>query len=302
MVLNVILSVCINVTWSICHSECSLILFLLWIVRIITEWCRLICLLLQIATFFSNNLDFFTSAAYSPKGSTVVLSPLQAESMLTNKKKASAYIHAIKKVRWFNNGMFYNFAFLCKNGWSMFGHLLLNIMDLADMKFVKIVSVNVTILSPHLCLSSFLPLAQATISSIQRSPIESSYSHQLHWEQRRSHSAGMLLALNTLFRTHFSKLESICVKGMFHFSKIGHRGPAAIALLSLSYEQSNRVIITISHLCLLSRVKKHNRGGLHLFPCGLKWSEQKRCLVISRHLDRWNFDSFIAKDLNSVQL
>lgn len=55
---------------------------------------------LQIATFFSNNLDFFTSPAYSPKGGTVALSPLQAESMLANKKKASAYISGIKKVRW----------------------------------------------------------------------------------------------------------------------------------------------------------------------------------------------------------
>lgn len=49
----------------------------------------------------------------------------------------------------------------------MFGHLLLNIMDLADMKFVKIVTLNVTKLSPYLCLSSFPPLAQATISSVQ---------------------------------------------------------------------------------------------------------------------------------------
>ncbi|TNM99832.1 hypothetical protein fugu_012865 [Takifugu bimaculatus] len=53
----------------------------------------------KIATFFSNNLDFFTSPAYSPKGSTVALSPLQAETMLANKKKASAYISAIKKPR-----------------------------------------------------------------------------------------------------------------------------------------------------------------------------------------------------------
>lgn len=57
---------------------------------------------LQIATFFSNNLDFFTSSGYSPKGGTV-LNPLQAESMLVNKKKAAAYIHAIKKVsKWLN--------------------------------------------------------------------------------------------------------------------------------------------------------------------------------------------------------
>uniref|UniRef100_A0A4W6F2J6 Protein phosphatase 1 regulatory subunit 21 n=1 Tax=Lates calcarifer TaxID=8187 RepID=A0A4W6F2J6_LATCA len=51
----------------------------------------------KIATFFSNNLDFFTSSGYSPRGSTVALNPLQADSMLANKKKAAAYIHAIKK-------------------------------------------------------------------------------------------------------------------------------------------------------------------------------------------------------------
>ena len=54
--------------------------------------------LLQIATFFSNNLDFFTSSGYSPRGSTLALNPLQAESMLANKKKAAAYISAVKKV------------------------------------------------------------------------------------------------------------------------------------------------------------------------------------------------------------
>ncbi|XP_041866372.1 protein phosphatase 1 regulatory subunit 21 isoform X2 [Melanotaenia boesemani] len=53
----------------------------------------------KIATFFSNNLDFFTSPGYSPRGSSVTLNPLQAESMLANKKKAAAYIHAIKKTR-----------------------------------------------------------------------------------------------------------------------------------------------------------------------------------------------------------
>uniref|UniRef100_A0A8C9X0U9 Protein phosphatase 1 regulatory subunit 21 n=1 Tax=Sander lucioperca TaxID=283035 RepID=A0A8C9X0U9_SANLU len=58
-----------------------------------------VTVLLQIATFFSNNLDFFTSSGYSPRGSTVPLNPLQAESMLANKKKAAAYIHAIKKAR-----------------------------------------------------------------------------------------------------------------------------------------------------------------------------------------------------------
>ncbi|XP_068424499.1 protein phosphatase 1 regulatory subunit 21 isoform X2 [Clinocottus analis] len=53
----------------------------------------------KIATFFSNNLDFFTSSGYSPRGSTVALNPLQAENMLANKKKAAAYIHAIKQDR-----------------------------------------------------------------------------------------------------------------------------------------------------------------------------------------------------------
>uniref|UniRef100_A0A7N6FEG8 Protein phosphatase 1 regulatory subunit 21 n=1 Tax=Anabas testudineus TaxID=64144 RepID=A0A7N6FEG8_ANATE len=51
----------------------------------------------KIATFFSNNLDFFTSSGYSPRGSTLTLNPLQAENMLANKKKAVAYIQAIKK-------------------------------------------------------------------------------------------------------------------------------------------------------------------------------------------------------------
>ncbi|XP_056291754.1 protein phosphatase 1 regulatory subunit 21 [Pseudoliparis swirei] len=53
----------------------------------------------KIATFFSNNLDFFTSSGYSPRGSTVALNPLQAETMLANKKKAAAYIQAIKQGR-----------------------------------------------------------------------------------------------------------------------------------------------------------------------------------------------------------
>uniref|UniRef100_A0A3P8N7B2 Protein phosphatase 1 regulatory subunit 21 n=1 Tax=Astatotilapia calliptera TaxID=8154 RepID=A0A3P8N7B2_ASTCA len=51
----------------------------------------------KIATFFSNNLDFFTSSGYSPRGSTAALNPVQAESMLANKKKATAYIQAVKK-------------------------------------------------------------------------------------------------------------------------------------------------------------------------------------------------------------
>ncbi|XP_032408836.1 protein phosphatase 1 regulatory subunit 21 [Xiphophorus hellerii] len=53
----------------------------------------------KIATFFSNNLDFFTSPGYSPRGCTVSLNPQQAESMLANKKKAAAYIDAIKTPR-----------------------------------------------------------------------------------------------------------------------------------------------------------------------------------------------------------
>lgn len=53
----------------------------------------------KIATFFSNNLDFFTSPGYSPRGSTVTLNPLQAETMLANKKKAAAYMQAIRKPR-----------------------------------------------------------------------------------------------------------------------------------------------------------------------------------------------------------
>uniref|UniRef100_A0AAQ5XA15 Protein phosphatase 1 regulatory subunit 21 n=1 Tax=Amphiprion ocellaris TaxID=80972 RepID=A0AAQ5XA15_AMPOC len=53
----------------------------------------------KIATFFSNNLDFFTSSGYNPRGCTVALNPLQAESMLANKKKAAIYINAIKKAR-----------------------------------------------------------------------------------------------------------------------------------------------------------------------------------------------------------
>uniref|UniRef100_A0A8C7KHI4 Protein phosphatase 1 regulatory subunit 21 n=1 Tax=Oncorhynchus kisutch TaxID=8019 RepID=A0A8C7KHI4_ONCKI len=54
----------------------------------------------KIATFFSNNLDFFTSSTgYGPRGGVGVLNPLQAESMLGNKKKASDYMQAIRKPR-----------------------------------------------------------------------------------------------------------------------------------------------------------------------------------------------------------
>lgn len=171
--------------------------------------------------------------------------------------------------------MFYNFALLCKNGWWMFDHLLSNIMDLVDMKFVKIVTVNVKNLSPHLCLSSFLPLAQATVSSIQRSPVQSSYSHELYREQRRSHPASTILVLNT-FQNSFQQIRIDLCKGHVSFLQNMAQGPAAIALLSSSCEQSSCVWITISHLCLHSRVKFERQ-----FPCRSNWSEQKRCLLIS---------------------
>ncbi|KAL0983855.1 hypothetical protein UPYG_G00133780 [Umbra pygmaea] len=54
----------------------------------------------KIATFFSNNLDFFTSSTgYSPRGGAGTLNPLQAESMLGNKKRACEYMQAIRKPR-----------------------------------------------------------------------------------------------------------------------------------------------------------------------------------------------------------
>lgn len=54
---------------------------------------------LQIATFFSNNLDFFiSSAGYGPRGGTGSLNPQQAHSMLSNKKHASDYMLALRRV------------------------------------------------------------------------------------------------------------------------------------------------------------------------------------------------------------
>ncbi|KAI4891072.1 hypothetical protein NFI96_017060 [Prochilodus magdalenae] len=54
----------------------------------------------KIATFFSNNLDFFASSAgYGPRGGAGSLNPLQAESMLSNKKKASSYILTVRRTR-----------------------------------------------------------------------------------------------------------------------------------------------------------------------------------------------------------
>uniref|UniRef100_A0A4W3GQX7 Protein phosphatase 1 regulatory subunit 21 n=1 Tax=Callorhinchus milii TaxID=7868 RepID=A0A4W3GQX7_CALMI len=52
----------------------------------------------KIGTYFSNNLDFFTSpSVYSSKGGMGVIHPLSAECMLENKKKAHAYIQSLKK-------------------------------------------------------------------------------------------------------------------------------------------------------------------------------------------------------------
>uniref|UniRef100_A0A6Q2X2W3 Protein phosphatase 1 regulatory subunit 21 n=1 Tax=Esox lucius TaxID=8010 RepID=A0A6Q2X2W3_ESOLU len=54
----------------------------------------------KIATFFSNNLDFFTSSTgYGPRGGAGGINPLQAESMLGNKKRACEYMQAIRKTR-----------------------------------------------------------------------------------------------------------------------------------------------------------------------------------------------------------
>ncbi|NXD10521.1 PPR21 phosphatase, partial [Nothocercus nigrocapillus] len=52
----------------------------------------------KIASFFSNNLDYFTtSLSYGPKGGTEFISPLSAECMLQYKKKAAAYVKSLKK-------------------------------------------------------------------------------------------------------------------------------------------------------------------------------------------------------------
>ncbi|XP_005999343.1 protein phosphatase 1 regulatory subunit 21 isoform X2 [Latimeria chalumnae] len=51
----------------------------------------------KIATYFSNNLDFFTtSSGYGPKGGKEVMNPLSVECMLQYKKKAVAYIASVK--------------------------------------------------------------------------------------------------------------------------------------------------------------------------------------------------------------
>ncbi|KAK9963889.1 hypothetical protein ABG768_005111 [Culter alburnus] len=52
----------------------------------------------KMATFFSNNLDFFASCpGYGPRGG--VVNPLQADSMIENKRRAATYMSAIRKVR-----------------------------------------------------------------------------------------------------------------------------------------------------------------------------------------------------------
>ncbi|NWZ79137.1 PPR21 phosphatase, partial [Poecile atricapillus] len=52
----------------------------------------------KMASFFSNNLDHFTtSLSYGPKGGAEFISPLSAECMLQYKKKAAAYMKSLKK-------------------------------------------------------------------------------------------------------------------------------------------------------------------------------------------------------------
>ncbi|XP_076872108.1 protein phosphatase 1 regulatory subunit 21 [Brachyhypopomus gauderio] len=54
----------------------------------------------KIATFFSNNLDFFASSAgYGPRGGAGTLDPHQAETMLSNKKHAASYLHTLRRGR-----------------------------------------------------------------------------------------------------------------------------------------------------------------------------------------------------------
>nr|KAF6430095.1 protein phosphatase 1 regulatory subunit 21 [Molossus molossus] len=54
----------------------------------------------KIASFFSNNVDFFiASLSYGPKAASGFISPLSAECMLQYKKKAAAYMKALRKVQ-----------------------------------------------------------------------------------------------------------------------------------------------------------------------------------------------------------
>lgn len=52
----------------------------------------------KMATFFSNSLDFLTSSpGYSPSGA--LLKPLQADSIMQSKRRAAAYVSAVRKAR-----------------------------------------------------------------------------------------------------------------------------------------------------------------------------------------------------------
>uniref|UniRef100_A0A8C7CBD0 Protein phosphatase 1 regulatory subunit 21 n=1 Tax=Neovison vison TaxID=452646 RepID=A0A8C7CBD0_NEOVI len=54
----------------------------------------------KIASFFSNNLDcFIASLSYGPKAASGFISPLSAECMLQYKRKAAAYMKALRKVQ-----------------------------------------------------------------------------------------------------------------------------------------------------------------------------------------------------------
>ncbi|XP_004403453.1 PREDICTED: protein phosphatase 1 regulatory subunit 21 isoform X3 [Odobenus rosmarus divergens] len=54
----------------------------------------------KIASFFSNNVDYFiASLSYGPKAASDFISPLSAECMLQYKKKAAAYMKALRKVQ-----------------------------------------------------------------------------------------------------------------------------------------------------------------------------------------------------------
>uniref|UniRef100_A0A8B9X569 Protein phosphatase 1 regulatory subunit 21 n=1 Tax=Bos mutus grunniens TaxID=30521 RepID=A0A8B9X569_BOSMU len=54
----------------------------------------------KIASFFSNNVDYFVaSLSYGPKTGSGFISPLSAECMLQYKKKAAAYMKALRKVQ-----------------------------------------------------------------------------------------------------------------------------------------------------------------------------------------------------------
>ncbi|XP_042531342.1 protein phosphatase 1 regulatory subunit 21 isoform X2 [Dipodomys spectabilis] len=52
----------------------------------------------KIASFFGNNVDYFiTSLSYGPKAASGFINPLSAECMLQYKKKAAAYMKALRK-------------------------------------------------------------------------------------------------------------------------------------------------------------------------------------------------------------